>query len=110
MTRIKYLIIMVVGLSWNSLCFAEEYKVLTENLAPVHYEENGTVKGIATEIVLEIFKEAGMQPNFSVYPWKRAYHMTLNNKNTFIYTINRTENRESLFRWIGPILSKKTFL
>ena len=36
--------------------------------------------------------------------------MAFNEKNTFIYTINRTEKRESLFKWIGPILSKETSL
>lgn len=89
---------------------AEQYNVYTEPLAPVHFEENGQVKGIATEIVEEIFKEAGLEPIIAVYPWKRSYQMTLNQKNSFIYTINRTPKREQLFKWIGPILSKETQL
>jgi polar amino acid transport system substrate-binding protein len=93
-----------------SFGYAEEYKVFTEPLAPVHFEENGKVKGIATEIVEEIFKEAKLQPTIEVYPWKRSYQMALNQKNSFIYTINRTTKREPLFQWIGPILSKKTQL
>ncbi len=89
---------------------AKQYTVLTEQLAPVHFEENGEVKGIATEIVQAIFKEANLEPKIEVYPWKRAYSMALKEKNTFIYTINRTEKREDLFKWIGPILPKETNL
>lgn len=89
---------------------AEQYTVLTEQLAPVHFEENGEVKGIATEIVQAIFKEANLEAKIEVYPWKRAYSIALKEKNTFIYTINRTEKREDLFRWIGPILPKETNL
>lgn len=89
---------------------AEHYSVLTEQLAPVHFEEDGEVKGIATEIVQAIFKEANLAPKIEVFPWKRAYAIALKEKNTFIYTINRTEKRENLFKWIGPILSKETNL
>ncbi len=87
-----------------------EFPVYTEPLAPVHFEEGGNIKGIATEIVNEIFKEAGLLPKFEIYPWKRAYQKALATDESFIYTINRTKKRENLFKWIGPILSKKTYL
>lgn len=89
---------------------AGQLQVFTEPLAPVHFEENGTIKGIATDIVREIFKEAGLQVGFEIYPWKRAYQKALSTESSFIYTINRTKKRETLFKWIGPILSKKTYL
>ena len=89
---------------------AEQYTVLTEQLAPVHFEEDGEVKGIATEIIQAIFKEANLESKIEIYPWKRAYSIALKEKNTFIYTINRTEKREDLFKWIGPILFKETNL
>lgn len=102
--------LILLFMLWTTCCCAETYQVLTEPLAPVHYEEDGKVVGIATEIVEAIFAEAGVRPVISVYPWKRSYHKALQEKDTFIYTINRTEKRESLFKWIGPILSKETYL
>ncbi len=84
--------------------------MFTEPLAPVHFEKNGEVHGIATEVVRAIFKEAGIKPEIEVYPWNRAYQNTLTNDNSLIYTINRTQKREPLFKWIGPILAKKTYL
>lgn len=89
---------------------AQHFNVYTESLPPVHYEEDGRIVGIATEIVEELFRQAGYQPRIKMYPWKRSYSLVQNQKNQFIYTLNRTSNRESLFKWIGPILTKRTYL
>jgi len=97
-------------LSSAHTAYAEKLKVYTEPLAPVHFEKDGMVTGIATDVVREIFKEAGMDAEFEIYPWKRAYQNVLINEGSFIYTINRTEKREQLLKWIGPILAKKTYL
>ena len=90
--------------------FSTSVTVYTESLAPVHYEEDGEVVGIATEIVRKIFDGAGLEPRFEMFPWKRAYQSVLSDRGSFIFTINRTEKREKLFQWIGPILPKKTSL
>ncbi len=89
---------------------SQTMKIYTESLAPVHYEENGRIRGIATEIVEAIFDQAGLRADVEMYPWKRAYQKVLNNDDSLIYTINRTAKREPLFQWIGPILSKNTYL
>ena len=93
-----------------SSAIAQSLIVYTEHLPPVHYEEDGQIVGIATEIVEEIFRLAGYQAQIKMYPWKRSYSLVQNQKNQFIYTLNRTSNRESLFKWIGPILTKRTYL
>ena len=36
----------------------------------VYFEENGQAVGIATEIVEELFRIAGYQPQIKMYPWK----------------------------------------
>lgn len=84
--------------------------VYTEPLPPVHHEKDGQIVGIATEIVEELFRLAGYHPQIEIYPWKRSYHLVQKQKNHFIYTLNRTPDREKLFKWIGPILTKRTFL
>lgn len=108
-TRITPLLFIVVLFS-ASFSYAQKAVVYTEPLAPVHFEQYGKVRGIATEIVQAIFSEAGIEPQFEIYPWKRTYQRVLNNNGSFVYTINRTEKREKLFKWIGPILSKDVYL
>ena len=99
---------LTVMLPQNAL--AEKMRVLTEPLAPVHFLQDGEIQGIATDIVRAIFDEVNLKPEFQIYPWNRAYEMALQDKNCFIYTINRTSERESLFKWIGPILYKNVHL
>lgn len=84
--------------------------IFTEELAPVHYTKDNRLVGIATEIVSALFQEINVQPTFHSYPWKRAYLNTLRTPGSFIFTINRTPEREELFQWIGPILKKRTYL
>jgi polar amino acid transport system substrate-binding protein len=91
-------------------CHAGKILVFTEPLAPVHFEEDGQIRGIGTEVVQAIFEEAGLEPKIEIYPWKRAYQKVLSNDGSFIYTINRTEKRENLLKWIGPIFPKKVYL
>ncbi len=84
--------------------------VFTESLAPLHFERDGQVVGIATELVQKIFAEAGLVPEFEVYPWNRAYLNVCRQKDSFIFTINRTAKREHDLKWIGPIMDKLTCL
>jgi polar amino acid transport system substrate-binding protein len=71
---------------------------------PYMFLENGTISGIATEIVRTTFQKAGIPLDIKVYPWARAYQMALDEKNTLIYILYRTPERESLFKWVGPIV------
>ncbi len=103
-------IVIAVALVIASMSHAGRVTVFTEPLAPVHFEEDNEIKGVATEVVRIIFEEAGMEPRIEIYPWKRAYQKVLNTPGSFIYTINRTEKREPLFKWIGPILPKDVYL
>lgn len=107
---LKYLFAgcLLTMISFNAR--AEKMRVLTEPLAPVHFIQDGEIQGIATDIVRQIFNEVNLDPEFEIYPWNRAYEMVLQDKNCFIYTINRTPERESLFKWIGPILYKNVHL
>ncbi|MEE4242671.1 MAG: ABC transporter substrate-binding protein [Desulfopila sp.] len=103
-------LVVVLMLGGCSFSHAEKLQVFTEPLAPLHYEIDSEIEGLATELVRLIFLEAGLEPAFEMYPWKRAYRKALATDNSFIYTINRTEEREPLFKWIGPILPKHVHL
>ena len=104
-------IFLVLGMT-NGASHAESihYTVYTEELEPVHFTRQGTHLGIATELVQAIFREAGLPMTLESYPWKRSYYYSLHDDNSFIYTINRTTEREEKFHWIGPILPKRTWL
>ena len=83
---------------------AEQYVVVTEPFEPLSYIKEEKITGISTEIVKQVFKQAGIEAPIRMYPWKRSYNYAREKENYFIYSILRNEKREDLFQWIGPIL------
>ncbi|THB76608.1 MAG: hypothetical protein D6B25_09350 [Desulfobulbaceae bacterium] len=107
---IAFTLVLLTTIIFPRYLFADTFTVYTEPLAPLHYEQDKEITGIATDIVREIFRVAGHQAQIKIFPWKRAYKRVQQKPSTFIFTLNRTEKREQLFKWIGPILHKRTYL
>lgn len=84
----------------------DEIHVVTEELKPLNYVEDGIIKGTATEVVRKVLEKAGLKYTIEAYPWARAYDLAQNRENVLIYTINRTPRREDRFRWIGLVASR----
>lgn len=76
----------------------------TEQYPPLTYRDvMGDITGFGTDIIREI-----MQRNQSYYPirlstWSNGYQLALTNPNVCLFTMDRTEIRENLFQWVGPI-------
>lgn len=84
-------------------------KVLTEDLRPYNYEENGEIRGISTDLVKNILKKSGYKYTLELYPWARAYKTAMTEENVLIYSMIRTESRKKLFNWIGTISQKRFY-
>lgn len=76
---------------------------LTENQPPLNYLDQGQVRGVSTAVITEILRRSRIGGQFSVLPWSRAYVLAQQNPDTCIYSTVRSAERESLFRWVGPI-------
>lgn len=82
----------------------DEMTWLTEEYYPYNYREDGRVKGISADLLRLVWQEMG-EPEHSIYvlPWARAYVQTQGTKNTVLFSMARTPEREKLFKWAGPI-------
>lgn len=96
----------------NLSSFADEleFQLLTEDYPPYNMpkeETNGDneneIIGSATDVIKELFKRAKIKYQMETLPWARAYNNALNKKNTVVFAASRTEEREKLFKWVGPI-------
>lgn len=79
---------------------------MTENYPPFNFEQNGTLQGISVDLMEEMLKKAGSnktRKDIQLLPWARGYHYIQNEKNTSLFAMTRTEEREKLFKWVGPI-------
>ncbi|KXI28114.1 substrate-binding periplasmic protein [Paraglaciecola hydrolytica] len=90
---------------------AADLTYYTENYPPSNYLENGKLVGISVETLKLIWKTLDVaEQKIHVVPWARGYSDTLKNKNTVLFTTSRTLDRESLFKWVGPIYTAKHVL
>lgn len=109
MKKISF-IIAVLFLIGGPSVWCEELTILTENLPPLNYVENGVLVGPSVEVVREIQKRVGSKEQIQVYPWARAYKMALTDKNVILFGMTYTKVREDKFKWVGPLATKRDIL
>jgi polar amino acid transport system substrate-binding protein len=87
-----------------------ELTILTENLPPLNYVEDGVLVGPSVDIVREIQRRVGSDDEIKVYPWARAYKMALEEENIVLFSMTYTKVRYDKFKWIGPVATKRDIL
>lgn len=108
-TILKTLIVLL----FTGTLFADDLAgitFLTENYPPFNYIEDGKLKGIAVDILREVFKEAKSSKTIdkdAAIVWSVAYNKTKYVKDHCLFSTTRTEAREPLFKWVGPIAKTK---
>jgi polar amino acid transport system substrate-binding protein len=78
----------------------------TENYPPYNYIENDKLKGISVDTLKAIWKHLELpEQKIFLVPWVRGYRFTLNKNNTALLAMSRTQARERLFKWVGPLFT-----
>ncbi|QGY39430.1 transporter substrate-binding domain-containing protein [Pseudodesulfovibrio cashew] len=80
---------------------------LTEDLRPFNFKADGQAQGVAVDALLAALKVVGVNKSTSditFYPWSRAYYLAKDRANTCLFSTCRLPQRESLFKWAGPIM------
>lgn len=92
----------------------DKITIMTEEYPPYNLTENGELKGLSVEILDLMLDKVGSKQQTSkdvkVLPWARSYSLVQLKKNTMLFSMFRTEQREKLFKWVGPIDSSITAL
>ena len=80
--------------------------IMTEEWAPYNFHKEVVVKGISADMLVLMLGRAGSKQgrnNIKIYPWARAYKTIQQEPDTLLFTTTRTEKRENMFKWVGPI-------
>jgi len=77
--------------------------VLTEEYPPVTFMKDGKVSGFVTDMVREIMARQGIPDEIRLISWDEAYNIALNTPNVVLFSTERTDKREKLFQWVGPV-------
>jgi len=107
------LIILLVNLKSFPAMSEESWTIMTEELPPYNFVQEGVVHGFSTDILLQILHENNIsidRKEIKLLPWPRAYQLVKETPDTILYSTARTGEREELFKWVGPITNITTGL
>ena len=81
------------------LCFAgtihaQTFTVVGEEFAPFEFKKNGKVVGIDVDIARHILTKLGIDAEFKILPWKRAWTQVEDGEVEAVFTTSRKTKRE----------------
>lgn len=82
----------------------------TETYPPANFLHNNQISGYAVDMLLEASELVGEPVSLkqvTLQPWARSYRTVLTEKNAVLFSTTRSEHREKLFKWVGPIAGIK---
>lgn len=77
--------------------------LVTEEYPPITFMQEGRPGGFVTDMVRQIALEIGIGDSIELTSWKNAYNLALLHPNVVLFSAERTEAREPLFHWVGPV-------
>lgn len=86
---------------------ADKLTFYTEINHPHIFYREGTkqLRGIAYDIVVAMIELSELDVVIEVNPWLRSVKKQKENNNSCIFAMNRTQQREKQYQWIGPLVS-----
>jgi polar amino acid transport system substrate-binding protein len=94
------MIVLIVCASTNTTAL----ELVTLEYPPYEYLENGKVKGVAVQIVQEVFKRMKKPITITLYPWDQSLAMIQKGEADAIFTIFKTPEREAYADYSYEIL------
>ena len=78
---------------------------LTEDNPPYNSldKKTGALTGIAVDAVKEMMKRLDADYTIGIVPFNRGMLQVQSENNTCLFVMNRTEDRENKFAWVGPL-------
>jgi polar amino acid transport system substrate-binding protein len=102
-SRILYVVVLLTCLCGFASAPARALQMLTEEYPPFNYTENKQLTGLSSQVVAEMGQRAKVPMTFAVMAWPDAYEQTQRKPETCLFSTARLENRERVFKWVGPL-------
>ena len=112
--RIRFTQLLTTGFLGLLLAFSMQAKandfsqltIMTEDFPPFNYKKDGKAAGSAVDLLMQASAAAGKpitNDKINVMTWARAYKAVQSGPNALLFSMTRTDARENLFKWAGPI-------
>ena len=122
MSLLKNIVIIIIAISWIPTLNADEIdttvRIYTENYGQFNYSLQGReyehneefIGGASADLIKRVMKESNLPYTMKLRAWSVGYERTINKPYNGIFSTTRTESRENLFYWIGPIAQNNSVL
>ncbi|KQV88181.1 ABC transporter substrate-binding protein [Pelomonas sp. Root1237] len=99
------MIAFAVSCALAGSCWAADRRlsIVTEEWAPYNYSEDGALTGFSVEVVRAIAQALNADIDIQLMPSMRAKASLEGNQRTMLITMLRTPERETKYKWIGPL-------
>jgi ABC-type amino acid transport substrate-binding protein len=83
-----------------------DLRIITEEFPPLSYAgADGKATGLSTEVVNGILTRLNQRADIEILPWSEGYTLALAGPRVALYSTGRGDEREDLFKWVGPIVA-----
>lgn len=83
---------------------ADKFLIMTEDLKPYNYLEEGKIKGISVEVVQKVLKNLEYEKeSIWLYPWSRALQLLDSRKNGVLFSMSYTPQRAQKYKFACPL-------
>ncbi len=85
----------------------------SEEFPPYNFTEKGVLRGTSADVLAKILVAVGSKLTLSdvkVLPWARSVYELKNTPNTVLFAMTRTPERETQYKWAGPITVARNVL
>lgn len=88
----------------------QQLTFFSESYPPANFLEGTTPRGYSVDVLQLAAEKVGVaieNKQIIIQPWPRSYRATLTHDDAALFSTTRTEHREHLFQWAGPIADIK---
>lgn len=86
-------------------------RLLTEHSPPGMYlDQDGKAAGVTVQLIRILQQRLNEFGEIELLPWARAYEIARNQTNIALFETARSNERENLFKWVGPLKLVQTSL
>jgi len=99
-----FCILFLILAPYSNAAQEQSLRFVTEDLPPYQIVNDGKlVSGTSFDLVKQAIDEADLNAEIELFPWARAFQMAKNMPNVVIFSMARTEKRESDFVWLHKL-------
>ena len=86
------------------------FHIMTEHWIPYQFLKDDTLQGISVDLLVDLLKRVGSiqgRADIEIVPWARGYRFAQKEENAILFLTSRTPQRETLFKWVGPVIQNR---